>query len=251
MSTSPVLAGLYMRPVVGNDDVNPVHGYWVYGRECGPLGGTPNKHGATRRHIRKEKPEMDISVSTGGTNTTAGTESKLAFRRCSEGSVFVPSTLGTFAPFYTSATPLAGAALINVTALAEKGKGGTHRVLLRVKVRVPITNTNANTGNVTVANQEITLHVVLSASTPFVRALMGEYAIADSTIASPKEAAESGVLAAIAALVSILTNQTVDVAGLKSDLSSLPIYSGLLGICPLNEDSGAYGTTWLRPPATT
>jgi hypothetical protein len=49
-------------------------------------------------------------------------------------------------------------------------------------------------------------------------------------------------------MVSILTNQTIDVAGLATDLPTSPLYLGALGVCPLNEDAGTYGTTWLRPP---
>jgi hypothetical protein len=64
------------------------------------------------------------------------------------------------------------------------------------------------------------------------------------------DAARSAIAAAVALMVSILTNQTIDVAGLATDLPTSPLYLGALGVCPLNEDAGTYGTTWLRPPVT-
>lgn len=192
---------------------------------------------------------MTVTVASGGTTSAAATASQLAFRRCDDGSVYVAG-VGTFAPFYTGVVNLPGAAVAHITASAEKVKSGSTRVLLRVRVSVPITNTTA-AGNYTVQNQEITLHTVLAMPAGFVNALRGAYAIADSSVASPVDAAQSAIAAAVALMVSVLTNQTVDVAGLKSDLSTLPLYQGALGICPLNEDSGTYGTTWLRPPSAT
>jgi hypothetical protein len=61
--------------------------------------------------------------------------------------------------------------------------------------------------------------------------------------------AQAAVLTAIGAIVAVLTNQTVDQGQLFADLESLPLTQGLLGVCPLNEDSGEYGTSWPRPPA--
>lgn len=189
---------------------------------------------------------LTVHVASGGTAAAAGTDTALAFRKCEDGSIYVAG-LGTFAPFYTGAVNLPGSAVAYITASSEKVKSGTTRVLLRVRVSVPITNTNAS-GNYTVQNQEITLHTVLAMPAAFVNALRGGYAIADTSVASPVDAAKSALAAAVALMVSILSNQTVDVAGFKSDLSTSPLYLGALGVCPLNEDAGTYGTTWLRPP---
>lgn len=189
---------------------------------------------------------LTVHVASGGTAAAAGTDTALAFRKCEDGSVYIPG-VGTFAPFYTGAVNLPGSAVAYISASSEKVKSGTTRVLLRVRVSVPITNTNAS-GNYTVQNQEITLHTVLAMPAGFVNALRGGYAIADATVASPVDAAKSALAAAVALMVSILTNQTVDVAGFASDLTTTPLYLGALGVCPLNEDAGVYGTTWLRPP---
>lgn len=189
---------------------------------------------------------LTVHVATGGTTAAAGTDSALAFRKCEDGSVYIAG-VGTFAPFYTGTVNLPGSAVAYVTASSEKAKSGTTRVLLKVRVSVPITNTNAS-GNYTVQNQEITLHTVLAMPAGFVNALRGGYAIADASVASPVDAARSAIAAAVALMVSVLTNQTVDVAGLLTDLSTSPLYLGALGVCPLNEDTGVYGTTWLRPP---
>lgn len=189
---------------------------------------------------------LTVHVSSGGTAAAAGTDTALAFRKCEDGSVYIPS-VGTFAPFYTGEVNLPGSAVAYITASSEKAKSGTVRVLLRVRVSVPVTNTNAS-GNYTVQNQEITLHTVLAMPAAFVNALRGGYAIADASVASPVDAAKSALAAAVALMVSVLTNQTIDVAGFASDLTTLPLYLGALGVCPLNEDAGTYGTTWLRPP---
>jgi hypothetical protein len=192
---------------------------------------------------------MTVTVASGGTTSAAGTASQLAFRRCEDGTVFVPN-VGTFAPFYTGSVSLPGSVVAHVRASSEKTKSGVVRVLLQVKVSVPVTNTNAN-GNYTVSSQEITLHCVLAMPANFVNALRGAYAIADTSVASPVDAAKSALVGAISMMVSVLTNQTVDAAALATELTTLPIYQGALGVCPLNEDSGSYGTTWIRPPSAT
>jgi hypothetical protein len=192
---------------------------------------------------------MTVTVASGGTTSAAGTASQLAFRRCEDGTVYVPN-VGTFAPFYTGTVSLPGSVVAHVRASSEKTKSGVVRVLLQVKVSVPVTNTNAN-GNYTVSSQEITLHCVLAMPANFVNALRGAYAIADTSVASPVDAAKSALVGAISMMVSVLTNQTIDAAALATELTTLPIYQGALGVCPLNEDSGSYGTTWIRPPSAT
>lgn len=194
---------------------------------------------------------MKVIMASGGSTSQAGVATEVELRRCEDGTVHVYDQ-GTLEPalpiVQDTLKDLPGTAIMRVSASAEKAKSGTTRVLLKVRLQVPITNVANASGNMTVTNQEISLHVVAAMPAAFVNALRGAYAVADNSYASPKEAAKAAVMTGIGALVAVLTNQTIDLTDLNADLTSLPIYQGMLGVCPLNEDTGEYGTSWPLPP---
>lgn len=185
-----------------------------------------------------------VHTPSGGTTSTAATDATLSFRPCAGELVAIPTT-GTFAPF-TSDT-LSGAVVVRLSAQQTRSRNGTARVLLKVQVSVPIASVNSS-GSSVVRNQEITLHTVLTVPTTLVSALTGQYVSSVAGYATPKGAAEAGVRAAIAVLVALMTNQTVDAGQLSTDFATLPFMMGLLGVCPLDA-AGTYGTSWPLPPA--
>lgn len=189
----------------------------------------------------------NITLASGGTSSAAGTPTLLTFRSCDDGMICVP-TQGDLPPLSTDdQMVLPGSVVYRVEASRERGpKNGTVRVMIRVRIKFPVARISG-AGTVS-QDQEVTLHTVLTLPASAANMLLGQVHAVDGNT-SPYWTTSASIATAIGIMVSLITNQTVDVGAIRTELPLNPLYMGVLGVCPVDREAGSYGTTHVLPPS--
>lgn len=189
---------------------------------------------------------MKVQLGIGGSATAAATLCDLDFTQCSEGAYVLSNTSEP-----GSSTLVSGFRRVTVDSDHSVDRSGNVRCLLRVRVRVPLTSYNVN-GVVVTNVPEMQLHVVLNVPKVMASALQGTLATSDQTDPTSSGDAQTvaikAVAEAISLLASVMTNQPANYTFVKNGLHLSPFFKGIMGVCPMDYQSGDYGSVRVLPP---
>lgn len=188
---------------------------------------------------------MIIQIGANGNSTTAATLLASDFRPGDGGAVLV-----TAKPYPGASSDAQGFTQVKIESDKETSKDGSRRVVLRLKVKTPITQYNSN-GTVNTTTPEVSAHAVVRVPSIVAKALDGTVATASSavgTVEDPKEQAEAALSRALVFLATLLTGQPLNYTYIKTSLKSNGVWTGLQGVAPLDFVSGTYGTSRVLPP---
>lgn len=189
---------------------------------------------------------MKIQLGKGGTASAAATLIDMVLTQCASGAYELtnqdePGSSGVFAGFRRT----------TVDADHTVDKSGNVRVLIRVRVKVPLSSYNVN-GTVVTNVPELQLHMVLNVPKVMASALQGTLVTGTTTepytTDDAQQVAKISVAEAIAVLTALASNQPINYTAVANGLFSSPFFKGVMGVCPLDYQSGDYGTVRVLPP---
>lgn len=188
---------------------------------------------------------MKVQLGINGSSSSAATLVDMEFTQCADGAYVLSNKTEP-----GSSTQQNAFRRTTVQADLQSTKSGDVRVLLRAKVRVPLASYNVN-GTVVTNVPELFIHTILTVPKVVASALLGTLttSVNDSLDVDPaQEVAQRAVAEAVSILATLMTGQPTNYTFVRTGLQMLPLFKGILGVCPLDYANGDYGSTRVLPP---